>query len=61
MTSFEVTLQLILVGLNNRNIVRIKTELSSFGVFRKGVVWTLIQIVAIFCHLDVFAQRTRRS
>lgn len=59
MATFQMTLEFILVGSTNRNIIRIYTELSSFGMFRKRVMWIVLWIMIMICHLDDFAQRAR--
>jgi hypothetical protein len=52
MAAFQALLELILVGNDNGNIFVIHTELSCFGVFRKGVMHRRLYIVVIAFHLD---------
>lgn len=47
-----MTFELMLLGMDNGNIVAIKTERLTFAVFWKGVMW----IVVVILHLGGLAQ-----
>jgi hypothetical protein len=49
--ALQVTPELVLVGNDDGNIF-VNTELSCFGVFRKGVMHRRLYILVILFHLD---------